>query len=82
MTAGDQLARQLLYGQNLGTQISNMDDLGVSLHTAATDLSHDCTLERVDSFLARLQAATNTVVHIRKALAGPRESNVQSGGTG
>lgn len=75
MNAGDQLdlARSL---------ISNMDDLGVSLHTAATDLCHDCTLERIDSFLDRLQAATNTVVHIRKALAGERVSTVKAGGTG
>ena len=75
------LARQL-YGPSLETHLSNMDAVGVSLHTAATDLSRDCDLERVDDFLARLQAAMNLTVHIRKAIAGPRESNVQSSGTG
>ena len=83
MTTPNQLdlARQL-YGPSLQTLICNLDDLGISLHTAATDLSHDCTLARVDDFLARLQAAMNLTVHIRKALAGERVSTVQSGGTG
>ena len=62
------LARQL-YGPTIGTLLSNMDDLGESLHTAATDLSRDCDLAAVDSFLDRLQAAINVTVHIRKALA-------------
>lgn len=60
--------------------IPDMDDLGESLHTAATELSADCTLERVDRFLSRLYAATNVALCIRKALAGP--SHVHSGGTG
>ena len=69
MTA-DQLGQlRQLSGPNWETLISNMDDLGASLHTAATDLSRDCDLAAVDSFLDRLQAAMNLTVHIRKALA-------------
>ncbi len=71
-----------LYGPNLGTLTDNMSSMGESLQAACYALADDCTLERVDLMLARLKGAEHTLVHIRKALAGPRESTVQSGGTG
>ena len=76
----DQIRR--LYQPSIESLASHLPDLGKSLYFAADELAGNCTVERVDSFLDLLQAATNTVVHIRKALAGPRESNVQSSGTG
>ena len=45
----------------------------------ADELARDCSLPRIDSFLDRLQAATNTVVHIRKAVAA---ENTTGHGTG
>ena len=71
-----------LYGPTLGTLTANLGDLGDSLKTSADDLARNCNLERVDSFLARLQAAMNITVSIRKAIAGERVSTVQSSGTG
>lgn len=73
---------QQLYGPNLGTLTDNLPNLGDSLKTAADELARDCTVQHVDEMLARLKGAEHNLVHIRKALAGPRESNVQFGGTG
>ena len=72
----------MTYPPNIDVQalISGMDDLGESLHTAATDIATNCTLERVDRFLSRLHAATNLALSIRKALAGP--SHVRGWGSG
>ena len=71
-----------LYSPNMGTLTDNLPSMGDSLKAAANELARDCTLERVDSFLDRLQAAMNLTVHIRKAIAGERVSTVQSSGTG
>ena len=71
-----------LYGPTLGTLTDNLPSMGDSLKTSADDLARNCNLERVDDFLARLQAAMNLTVHIRKAIAGERVSTVQSSGTG
>jgi hypothetical protein len=58
----------LLYGPTVGTLTSNLFCIGSSLDTACCELARDCTLERVDMMLARLQAATASVVCMRKAL--------------
>ena len=63
----DQIRR--LYQPSIESQASHLPDLGESLHTAAIDLSRDCTLERVDLMLARIKGAEATLVHLRKALA-------------
>jgi hypothetical protein len=51
------------------TLIDHLPDLGESLHNAAIELARDCSLERTDMMLSRLQAATTSLVHLRKALA-------------
>ena len=71
-----------LYSPNMGTLTDNLPSMGESLQAACNALADDCTLARIDELVSRLKTAENTLVRIRLALAGPRESNVQSGGTG
>jgi hypothetical protein len=59
---------QQLYAPSIGSLISHLPDLGESLHHAAVDLSLDCTVQRVDLLLARLQGSETALVHLRKAL--------------
>lgn len=63
------------------TLIKHLPDLGESLNTAAVDLAHDCTLERVDLMLARIKGAETSLVHLRKAMVSEK-AGVHRGGTG
>jgi hypothetical protein len=70
-----------LYQPNLDAMRNSLPDLGQSLNVAAIDLARDCTVERLDLLLARLQGAETALVHLRKALIADK-SGVQRGGTG
>lgn len=63
----DQISR--LYQPSIESQASHLHDLGEALHTAAIDLSRDCSLDRLDRFSAQLNAAQTSLQHLRKALA-------------
>ena len=63
----DELVK-LLYQSNADAIRTRLGDLGEALHIAANDLSHDCTLERVDALLSRLKGAETSLVHLRKTL--------------
>jgi hypothetical protein len=69
-----------LYQPNLDAMRNSLPDLGQSLNVAAIDLARDCTVERLDLLLARLQGAETALVHLRKALIADK-SGVQRGGT-
>jgi hypothetical protein len=62
-----------LYAPSLGSLISHLPDLGESLHTAAVNLAHDCSLARVDLMLAQLETGKQSLVHLRKALVADQE---------
>ena len=67
MTRDLDLARRL-YAPSVESMREHLLDLGEALHTAAVDLSRDCTLERVDLMLARVKGAETNLTHLRKAL--------------
>jgi hypothetical protein len=71
MKANFEAAKQL-YQPNFEAMRCSLPDLGESLHNAAIDLSHDCTLERLDQMLARIKSAESNLVHLRKALVTSR----------
>ena len=53
---------------SIDSLIARLPDLGESIRNAAVDLSDNCTLEGVDALLSRLQTATTSLVHLRKAM--------------
>jgi hypothetical protein len=58
---------------SIETLIAHLPDLGESLHTAAVNLAHDCSLARVDLMLAQLETGKQSLVHLRKALVADQE---------
>jgi hypothetical protein len=71
-------ARRMLT-PSVENMIASLPDLGDSLNTAAVDLAHDCTLERVDMMLSRIKGAESSLIHLRKALAaegGPPDGQI------
>ena len=74
----DILARRM-FAPDIDAMRHSLPDLGESLLTAAVDLAHDCTLDRVDLMLARIKGAETTLVHLRKALMAEQTT---SHGTG
>jgi hypothetical protein len=55
-----------------------LPDLGESLNTAAHELAHEITIERVDQMRAKIQGADDALLHLRLALA----QKVEAHGTG
>jgi hypothetical protein len=80
MKAHLEAVRQL-YQPDIESMRRSLPDLGESLHTAAIELSRDCSVERVDLMITRLKGAESGLVHLRKALAVER-GGVRGAGTG
>ena len=57
-----------LYQSNADSMRARLPDLGESLHNAAIDLSHECTLERIDQLLLLLKGAETSLLHLRRAV--------------
>ena len=68
-----------LYQPNIDAIRNSLPDLGEALHIAAVDLSRDCSLERVDQMLARLNSAQSNLQHLRKAMVAERTTGHETG---
>ena len=63
------LARALYARPNADSMIKNLPDLGKGLSTAANELAHEVSLDKIDAFLAKLKGAETSLLHLRRGLA-------------